>query len=107
MTGKVDEIKKWQESKDIKILLAMESVGKGMTLIECAYMIYYSYNYSLEHLLQSLDRNYRQGQLRNVFVFILMVKDSVDQSVISLLNTNKRFSTKLTVNNLKKIIHGK
>lgn len=107
MTGKKDEIEKWQKSKSVKVLIAMESVGKGMNLIETAYMIYYSYNYSLEHFLQSLDRNYRQGQLRNVYVFIIKQKDTVDQAVISVLNTNERFSNKLTARRFKKIIRGK
>jgi len=107
MTGKKDEIKKWQKSKSVKVLLAMESVGKGMNLVETAYMIYYSYDYSLEHFLQSLDRNYRDGQLRNVYVFIIKQKDTVDQAVILVLNTNERFSKKLTARRFKKIIRGK
>ncbi|MCK5017827.1 MAG: hypothetical protein KAS32_12260, partial [Candidatus Peribacteraceae bacterium] len=107
MTGKKDEIKKWQDSKSVKVLLAMEQVGKGMTLIETAYMIYYSYNYSLEHFLQSLDRNYRHGQLRHVYVFILLLKDTVDQAVIKILDTNQRFSKKLTAKRFKRLIRGK
>jgi SNF2 family DNA or RNA helicase len=107
MTGQKDEIKKWQKSKTVNVLIAMEQVGKGMTLIETAYMIYYSYNYSLEHFLQSLDRNYRHGQLRHVYVFILLVKDTVDQAVIKILDTNQRFSKKLTAKRFKKLIRGK
>lgn len=107
MSGKKDEIKKWQKSKTIKVLLGMEQVGKGTTLIEAAYMIYYSYNYSLEHFLQSLDRNYRDGQLRSVYVFIIQQLNTVDQAVMSILNSNERFSKKLTATRFRKIIKGK
>lgn len=107
MTGKKDEIKKWQQSKSVKVLVAMEQIGKGVTLIETAYMIYYSYDYSLEHFLQSLDRNYRSGQLRHVYVFVIQQKYTVDQAVIAVLDTNQRFSKRLTARRFKNIIRGK
>jgi SNF2 family DNA or RNA helicase len=107
MTGKTDEIVQWRKSKSGNILIAMEQVGKGMTLIETAYMVYYSYNYSLEHFLQSLDRNYRLGQIRGVYVFIIKQKHTVDQSVINVLDTNQKFSKKLTLKRFKSIVKGK
>jgi len=107
MYGGKDEIKKWQKSKSVNVLISMEQVGRGMNLIEAAYTIYYSYTYSLEHFRQSLDRNYRFGQLRDTYVFVLQQKDTVDQAIISILNINEKFSDKLTSKRLKKIIKGK
>jgi hypothetical protein len=105
--GQKDEVKKWQNSKNIDVLIGMESVGKGLTLNEAPYMIYFSYDYSLEHWNQSMDRNYRDGQIRNVVVYILQAIDTVDQAVITILNANETFSQKLTDYKFKKIARGK
>ena len=105
--GNKDEVKKWQKSKSIKVLIGMESVGKGLTLNEAAYMIYYSYDYSLENWNQSIDRNYRDGQKRNTTVYILQQRGTVDQAVISVLKTNETFSKKLTEHKFKKIAKGR
>jgi SNF2 family DNA or RNA helicase len=105
--GRKDEVKKWQKSKSINVLIGMESVGKGLTLNEAAYMIYYSYDNFLEHWNQSIDRNYRSGQTRNTTVYIIQVKNSVDQAVIHALNSNETFSKKLTDYKFKRIARGK
>jgi hypothetical protein len=105
--GSKDEVKKWQTSKSADVLIGMESVGKGLTLNEAAYMIYFSYDFSLENWNQSIDRNYRSGQTRNTTVYVLQVLNSIDQAVIGALNTNETFSKKLTDRKFKKIARGK
>lgn len=107
MYGEKDEIKKWQTDPNVNVLIGMESVGKGTTLIEAEYMIYYSYDYGLQDFLQSIDRNYRMGQDKDVGVYVLKQKNTVDQVVVDSLRTNFRFSRKLTSHQLKKIAKGK
>lgn len=107
MSGKKDEINKWRADSNAKILIGMEQVGRGMTLIEAEFMIYYSYDYKLVNLLQSMDRNYRLGQDKDVIIYMIEQQDTVDQAIILTLNTNARFSKKLTKFQLKKIAKGK
>lgn len=105
--GGKDEVKKWQKSKNTNVLIGMESIGKGLTLVEAAYMMYFSYTHSSEHFNQSIDRNYRDGQTRSVIVYIFQLLETIDQTIISLLNSNETLSKKLTDYQFKKIARGK
>lgn len=61
--------------------------GKGLTLVEASYSIYYSNTYSLEDRLQSEDRNHRIGQHRKVTYFDFVCKGTVD---VKILDSHKR-----------------
>lgn len=63
--------------------------GKGLTLIEASYVIYYSNNYSLEKRLQSEDRAHRIGQTRGVTYIDLIVPGTVDEKIVNALRDKK------------------
>ena len=76
----------FDEDEDTRVYLAQVSTGVGITLNAAAYMVYYSLPYSLGSYLQSLDRNYRIGQTKNVTVWRLLGKQTVDPAIVRLLD---------------------
>ncbi len=63
-----------------RVYLAQVATGIGITLNAAQYMIYYNLPWSLEHYLQSLDRNYRIGQTQPVVVYRLIGRHTIDES---------------------------
>lgn len=61
----------------------------GLTLVEAKTIVVYDQNFSAEHRLQSLDRNYRIGQDEPVEVIDLMHLP-VDELILDTLTENKR-----------------
>jgi len=76
----------FNDDPDTRVYLAQVSTGVGITLNAAAYMVYYSLPYSLGSYLQSLDRNYRIGQTKNVTVWRLLGKQTVDPAIVHLLD---------------------
>lgn len=61
-TEKRDEMKKFRESENCRVMIANQAAGGvGVNLIEANYAIYYSKGYKLEDDLQSEARNHRGG----------------------------------------------
>lgn len=60
-----------------RIWLGQISTGVSITLNRAAYMVYYGVNFSLDHYLQSLDRNHRIGQEKPTFTYRLTRKGSL------------------------------
>jgi SNF2 family DNA or RNA helicase len=107
LTGKFDEIEKWVDSVDHNVLVANETMGIGLNdLIIARYVVYYSYDYSLDHWKQSLDRVYRIGQTRKVTYFILSINKTVDVGIIYALRHNERISKNLTKYQFSRLIKG-
>ena len=55
--------------------------GVGLTFTNCKYAIYYSRSFSLEEYLQSQDRIHRISQERDVTIFNLIARDTVDELI--------------------------
>jgi SNF2 family DNA or RNA helicase len=79
-----------------RVFLGQVSVGIGITLNAANYTIYYNLPWSLEHYLQSLDRNYRIGQSRKVMVYRLIGKHTIDESKVKALDQKIDFSRLVT-----------
>ncbi len=76
----------FNDDPTIRVYLAQISTGVGVTLNAAQYMIYYSLTYSLGSYLQSLDRNYRIGQTKNVTVYRLLGRQTVEPAIARLLD---------------------
>lgn len=101
----VDE---FNENKDIKVfLISLKSGGTGLNLIGADMVIHYDpwWNISAEN--QATDRTYRIGQKRNVQVYKLITKNSIEEKIYELqqrkaklvdnmLSTNETFISKLS-----------
>ena len=69
-----------------RVYLAQVSTGVGITVNSATYTIYYSLPYSLGSYLQSIDRNYRIGQKNAVTVYRLLGKQTIEPSIVKLLD---------------------
>jgi len=61
------------------------SAGHGLTFINCHYQIFYSLTYSYELYFQSKGRTHRIGQTKSTNYIHLIVKDSIDEIILKIL----------------------
>jgi len=96
-TGSLQErITRFNNDPNVRVYLGQIATGVGITLNAATYMIYYSLDWSLEKYLQSIDRNYRAGQVKKVTVYRLIAKGTVDEYKAAALSQKKDLSTVLT-----------
>ena len=81
---------------ECRAYIAQVGTGIGITLNAANYMIYYSLPFSLDHYLQSIDRNYRVGQDKPVTVYRLLGKGSIDETKAVALDNKLDISNLLT-----------
>jgi SNF2 family DNA or RNA helicase len=87
---------KFNEDPKTRVWLAQVSTGVALTLTAASYMIYYNLPYDLGAYQQAMDRNYRIGQDRPVFVYRLVCKGSVLDYVAASLSQKKNIADTLT-----------
>lgn len=80
----------------VRVYLAQVTTGVGITLNVATYMIYNSLPYSLFTYLQSLDRNYRIGQMNKCTVYRLLGRGTPEPSVAKLLDSKVDVDALLT-----------
>ena len=93
-----DCAKIFEESKDIQVFLGQISQGIGITLNSADTMIFYAASMNLEDWLQALDRNHRLGQNKNVQVYTLECRGTVEEQVYTLLESKNDVRTLLQAN---------
>lgn len=76
----------FNEEPTCRVYLGQVETGVGVTLNAANYMVYYSLPWKLGAYLQSLDRNYRIGQKRDVTVFRLLGNGTVDVDIAKALD---------------------
>ena len=91
MTGQTqvgDRIKLVEEfnnNKDIKVfLISLKAGGTGLNLIGADMVIHYDPWWNLSAENQATDRTYRIGQKKNVQVYKLITKDSIEERIYEL-----------------------
>jgi SNF2 family DNA or RNA helicase len=88
-------VERFLNDDDIKILIATPGAAKeGLTLTVANHAIFYDRGFSLDDYLQSQDRIHRVSQTKECYIYILQMKDSIDQWV-DLLISAKSFSARL------------
>lgn len=81
---------------DIKIFIATPaSCKEGLTLTVANHVIFYDRNFSLDDYLQSQDRIHRISQKKTCYVYNLIMQDSIDGWVDTLLQS-KQLSAQLS-----------
>ncbi len=105
---RIQLVDEFNENPDIKVfLISLKAGGTGLNLIGADMVIHYDpwWNISAEN--QATDRTYRIGQKRNVQVYKLITKNSIEEKIYELqqrkaklvdnmLSTNETFINKLT-----------
>ena len=81
----------FNDDPTVSVYLGQVATGIGITLNSAKYMIYYSLPWSLEHYLQSMDRNYRIGQKTPVTVYRILAQHTLDPSKVLALDQKVDF----------------
>ena len=80
----------WKENPNKTVVVGNPASCRfGLTLVEAVTIVYFDQNFSAEHRLQSMDRNYRMGQTNEVRV-IDLIHLPVDRVVLQTLVENRR-----------------
>jgi SNF2 family DNA or RNA helicase len=67
------------------------SMAHGLNLQSvCHHMIWFGITWNLEHYDQSIARIYRQGQKNTVFIYHIIMRDTLDEKVLSVLRSKDR-----------------
>ena len=74
LSGKVDDLAKWQAGETAVLVAQIQSGGIGIDLTRAAVGIFYSLGHSLSEWLQAIARLHRPGQERNTRFFSLVAQ---------------------------------
>ena len=114
LTGqtKVDErmnlVNEFNNNEDIKVfLISLKAGGTGLNLIGADMVIHYDPWWNLSAENQATDRTYRIGQKKNVQVYKLITKNTIEEKIYNMqerkakladnmLSTNETFISKLS-----------
>jgi non-specific serine/threonine protein kinase len=91
-------VENFQKNKNIKIfLISLKAGGTGLNLTAADYVILYDpwWNPAVE--IQAMDRAHRIGQNKNVFVYKLISKDTVEEKMLELQQRKKSLVDNLIV----------
>jgi SNF2 family DNA or RNA helicase len=84
------------ENASDQVLVATPGAAKeGLTLTVANHVVFYDRGYSLDDYLQAQDRIHRVSQVKNCYVYTLIMRDSVDEWIDALLD-QKRLAAQLT-----------
>ena len=115
VSDRIKLVDEFNENADIKVfLISLKAGGTGLNLIGADMVIHYDpwWNISAEN--QATDRTYRIGQKRNVQVYKLITKNSIEEKIYELqqrkaklvdnmLSTNETFISKLSKEDIMKL----
>lgn len=96
LSGRMNQLKEWQEGKFNAMAVNVRSGGVGINLTRARYSIYYQTGLSLGDYEQSIARTHRPGQTQTTFVIHLIVRDSVDEKVLKSLKQKRNVIDYLT-----------
>ena len=105
---RMDLVNEFNNNDEIKVfLISLKAGGTGLNLIGADMVIHYDPWWNLSAENQATDRTYRIGQKKNVQVYKLITKDSIEERIYelqekkaqlakSMLSTETTFINKLT-----------
>ena len=82
---RMDLVNKFNNNENIKVfLISLKAGGTGLNLIGADMVIHYDPWWNLSAENQATDRTYRIGQKRNVQVYKLITKNSIEEKIYNL-----------------------
>jgi len=81
---RIELIEKFREGK-IKYLVATDAAAEGLNLQNCSVLFNYDLHWNPMKIEQRIGRIHRLGQERDVTIFNLSIKDTIDDYVLHLL----------------------
>ena len=118
-TGDTDDseisayVDKFQNDPDSKVFIATwQKCGTGITLNAASYMIFIDTPWTNAVFEQACDRIHRIGTSKPVFIYNLIIRDTIDERVLELVNDKKALADYIiddvispdALNSLKKYI---
>lgn len=83
----------FQEDSKCKLMLATtQKAGTGLTLTAASYAIFLDTPWTAAEFEQSQDRIHRIGANKNVFIYELITKDTIDERVHDIVQTKEAIS---------------
>ncbi len=83
----------FQENSDCKLMLATtQKAGTGLTLTAASYAIFLDTPWTAAEFEQAQDRIHRIGANKNVFIYELITKDTIDERVHDIVQTKEAIS---------------
>ena len=108
VADRIKLVDEFNENPDIKVfLISLKAGGTGLNLVGADMVIHYDPWWNLSAENQATDRTYRIGQKKNVQVYKLITKNSIEEKIYELqqkkaklidnmLSTNETFISKLS-----------
>ena len=88
-----DAIDRWNAGKIAVLLAHPKSAGHGLNLqFGGCHMVFLSLPWSLELYEQTIGRLHRSGQTHDVWVYVLLTNDTVDEKIYDALHDKKSLS---------------
>lgn len=109
---RMDLVSRFNSDNDVKVfLISLKAGGTGLNLIGADMVIHYDPWWNLSAENQATDRTYRIGQKRNVQVYKLITKNSIEEKIYNLqerkaklaediLSTKETFISKLSTDEI-------
>ena len=85
LSGRRDELKRWQEGEALVLAVQISAGGVGVDLTRARFSMYYSLSFSLGEYDQALARVHRPGQTRPVEHIHLLARNTVDVKIMHAL----------------------
>ena len=85
LSGRRDEVKRWQEGESQVLAVQIQAGGVGVDLTRARYDIFYSLSFSLGDYDQAQSRVHRPGQTRPVEHIHLVARNTVDVRIMRAL----------------------
>jgi len=82
---RINQINDFLSGKNKFLLAHPASASHGLTFINCHIMIFFSFDFSHEKMVQSKGRIMRHGQKNNCVYFYIVARNSVDQDILNVL----------------------
>ena len=89
LSGRINQLKEWQDGQAPLLAVQMQSGGVGVEMIRACYQVFYSLGYSLGDYLQARKRTDRPGQTRPVKFIHLVAENTKDAEVYRALENRE------------------
>lgn len=115
VSDRMDLVNEFNNSDDVKVfLISLKAGGTGLNLIGADVVIHYDPWWNISSENQATDRAYRIGQKRNVQVYKLITKNSIEEKIYNLqekkaklvndiLSTKQTFISRLSEDEIMKL----
>ena len=95
-SNSVETIQQWNNKKIPLLIAHPSSLGYGLNLQAGGRtIVWFALTWNLEHYLQANKRLHRPGQKRTTRIFSIIAKDTIDERVLSVLNSRNATQQKL------------